>query len=414
MSDHHSFYHPSSSHPIPITQRSIGFAPVPPVPPATPSSFNDPTYLAHLNGQTQQSTSLSTNTSSYATRGPRVRSKSSSGALNLSIPASSSQNPNSPTSLSPPSSATLPSSSKPVRSRRLSSKSAERYTPFGTSPREYSKDVTDKLHRDKDGNGKDKTYICEECGKVYKHPNCLNKHRWEHSEYWKETSKLSLSKHQQVQLLEAAQILISMDHPTNSAQSSLNSSPNLLSVPSGKRERKRSLFSTSPTVAHFSKMSMQDSHSHSPPVYENGLAGMAEIVSNLDVVSSSSTKYKSRSTVQLGRPKSKRAAKAKATAMLKDLTRSELLSSPRTSSSNSNDDTDIDDPEVEIEVDIDGLSGLSDGTIDDDDIEDNEEIDVGSSSGHSNSDRGSRNAMIDEGEGVEFEMEMDEAGTVVM
>lgn len=141
---------------------------------------------------------------------------------------------------------------------------------------------------------------------------------------------------------------------------------------------------------------------------------MAEIVSNLDVVSSSSTKYKSRSTVQLGRPKSKRAAKAKATAMLKDLTRSELLSSPRTSSSNSNDDTDIDDPEVEIEVDIDGLSGLSDGTIDDDDIEDNEEIDVGSSSGHSNSDRGSRNAMIDEGEGVEFEMEMDEAGTVVM
>ncbi|KAL1935572.1 hypothetical protein VTP01DRAFT_4712 [Rhizomucor pusillus] len=52
---------------------------------------------------------------------------------------------------------------------------------------------------------------CEECGKVYKHPNCLSKHRWEHSEQWELTSKLLLTKHQQVQMLEAAAILLSMD-----------------------------------------------------------------------------------------------------------------------------------------------------------------------------------------------------------
>ncbi|OZJ01999.1 hypothetical protein BZG36_04727 [Bifiguratus adelaidae] len=55
-------------------------------------------------------------------------------------------------------------------------------------------------------------YRCEECGKVYKHPNCLSKHRWEHSEEWGLASKFLLSKHQQVQLLEAAAILVNMDH----------------------------------------------------------------------------------------------------------------------------------------------------------------------------------------------------------
>lgn len=52
---------------------------------------------------------------------------------------------------------------------------------------------------------------CEDCGKVYKHYNCLAKHRWEHSEEWELTSKLLLTKHQQVQMLEAAAILVSLD-----------------------------------------------------------------------------------------------------------------------------------------------------------------------------------------------------------
>lgn len=54
------------------------------------------------------------------------------------------------------------------------------------------------------GGGKKKGTIfrCESCSKVYRHPSCLVKHRWEHSPHWREASKFLLSKHQQVQLLE--------------------------------------------------------------------------------------------------------------------------------------------------------------------------------------------------------------------
>lgn len=52
---------------------------------------------------------------------------------------------------------------------------------------------------------------CESCSKVYRHPSCLVKHRWEHTVYWKEASKFLMSKHQQVQLLEAAAILVNLD-----------------------------------------------------------------------------------------------------------------------------------------------------------------------------------------------------------
>ncbi|OAQ35039.1 hypothetical protein K457DRAFT_66807, partial [Linnemannia elongata AG-77] len=52
---------------------------------------------------------------------------------------------------------------------------------------------------------------CPDCGKVYKHAASLLKHRWEHSVYWKPAAKFLLSKHQQVQLMEAAAILLGMD-----------------------------------------------------------------------------------------------------------------------------------------------------------------------------------------------------------
>ncbi|PCH38965.1 hypothetical protein WOLCODRAFT_141029 [Wolfiporia cocos MD-104 SS10] len=67
------------------------------------------------------------------------------------------------------------------------------------------------------GTGKRRGTIfkCESCSKVYKHPSCLIKHRWEHSPHWREASKFLLSKHQQVQLLEAAAIL---SHLSPSAQ----------------------------------------------------------------------------------------------------------------------------------------------------------------------------------------------------
>jgi len=57
---------------------------------------------------------------------------------------------------------------------------------------------------------------CETCGKGYKHASCLSKHKWEHSPHWSQTSKLLISKHQQVQLLEAAQILVHMNRSDSS------------------------------------------------------------------------------------------------------------------------------------------------------------------------------------------------------
>ncbi|KAJ6551784.1 hypothetical protein B0H19DRAFT_178625 [Mycena capillaripes] len=56
---------------------------------------------------------------------------------------------------------------------------------------------------------------CESCSKIYRHPSCLIKHRWEHTPHWRTLSSLPhsssgggvLSKHAQVQLLEAAAIL---------------------------------------------------------------------------------------------------------------------------------------------------------------------------------------------------------------
>ncbi|ODN90698.1 hypothetical protein L198_06014 [Cryptococcus wingfieldii CBS 7118] len=57
------------------------------------------------------------------------------------------------------------------------------------------------------GRRKGMVFKCETCNKEYKHPSCLVKHRWEHSPHWKEPTALSMSKHQQVQMLEAAAIL---------------------------------------------------------------------------------------------------------------------------------------------------------------------------------------------------------------
>ncbi|BEI79822.1 hypothetical protein CcaverHIS002_0103510 [Cutaneotrichosporon cavernicola] len=50
-------------------------------------------------------------------------------------------------------------------------------------------------------------FKCETCSKEYRHPSCLIKHRWEHSPHWREPTQISMSKHQQVQMLEAAAIL---------------------------------------------------------------------------------------------------------------------------------------------------------------------------------------------------------------
>lgn len=63
---------------------------------------------------------------------------------------------------------------------------------------------------------------CEACGKGYKHISSLAKHLWEHTPEWNVTKKLLISKHQQVQLLEAASILVGMNELTSRRNSILN------------------------------------------------------------------------------------------------------------------------------------------------------------------------------------------------
>lgn len=65
---------------------------------------------------------------------------------------------------------------------------------------------------------------CEKCGKGYKHSSCLTKHLWEHTPEWQYTSKLLISKHQQVQLLEAASVLVAMNQEGESGKESDHSS----------------------------------------------------------------------------------------------------------------------------------------------------------------------------------------------
>lgn len=66
---------------------------------------------------------------------------------------------------------------------------------------------------------------CEACGKGYKHISSLAKHLWEHTAEWNYTKKLLISKHQQVQLLEAASILVSMNENDKKKQQQSTVSP---------------------------------------------------------------------------------------------------------------------------------------------------------------------------------------------
>ncbi|RDA87547.1 hypothetical protein CP532_3991 [Ophiocordyceps camponoti-leonardi (nom. inval.)] len=96
---------------------------------------------------------------------------------------------------------------------------------------------------------------CEKCGKGYKHSSCLTKHllrSWEHTPEWSYTSKLLISKHQQVQLLEAASVLLAMNGkenqaptPPDSASEADSASP-ATSSPSELGERQSSADTTPP------------------------------------------------------------------------------------------------------------------------------------------------------------------------
>ncbi|MCJ1274392.1 hypothetical protein MMC21_002188 [Puttea exsequens] len=118
-----------------------------------------------------------------------------------------------------------------------------------------------------EGKGSSGELRCDKCGKGYKHSSCLTKHllvppnflsysffqfpllslvalalfhyshsrnhsltslvdhfhRWEHTPEWSYTSKLLISKHQQVQLLEAASVLVGMNQEASTEQEGSNS-----------------------------------------------------------------------------------------------------------------------------------------------------------------------------------------------
>lgn len=143
-------------------------------------------------------------------------------------------------------------------------------------------DGTHLSKKDKAASGELK---CEHCGKAYKHGSCLTKHLWEHTPEWQYTSKLLISKHQQVQLLEAASVLVAMnqDGPNDSD----NSSSPAASGSSDMRDEELSSTETTPPPHHensyrdpkrfsnesslFSR-SYQSVFSESGPNAENGFA----------------------------------------------------------------------------------------------------------------------------------------------
>ncbi|KAI9759967.1 MAG: hypothetical protein M4579_002000 [Chaenotheca gracillima] len=97
---------------------------------------------------------------------------------------------------------------------------------------------------------------CEKCGKGYKHSSCLTKHLWEHTPEWSLTSKLLISKHQQVQLLEAASVLVGMNQDEETpppsakdfAREDSSASPSA-SGSSGRRDGMSSTDTTPPPAA---------------------------------------------------------------------------------------------------------------------------------------------------------------------
>ncbi|KAL1296997.1 hypothetical protein AAFC00_004593 [Neodothiora populina] len=95
---------------------------------------------------------------------------------------------------------------------------------------------------------------CETCGKGYKHSSCLTKHLWEHTPEWQLTSKLLISKHQQVQLLEAASVLMAMNVEPTSDSGKMSDSENSSASPDAdgfdSREDEPSSAETTPPPQH--------------------------------------------------------------------------------------------------------------------------------------------------------------------
>ncbi|KAK2806765.1 hypothetical protein FQN50_005627 [Emmonsiellopsis sp. PD_5] len=94
----------------------------------------------------------------------------------------------------------------------------------------------------------------------------MNELRWEHDPAWAYTSKLLISKHQQVQLLEAATVLVNMNPETTDTTTTTSSD----TAPTTNGESDRS--SASPTASGISELrdGLSSTETTPPPVGEEG------------------------------------------------------------------------------------------------------------------------------------------------
>ncbi|KAJ3972455.1 hypothetical protein EV361DRAFT_138560 [Lentinula raphanica] len=115
---------------------------------------------------------------------------------------------------SPVTHSSMPLTSAPPHATAPSIVGATPASAPASMPQHISKPISIK-----NGKKRGMEHKCEGCSKIYRHPSCLIKHRWEHTPHWRESSKYVLSKHQQVQLLEAAAILshLSADSATGTS-----------------------------------------------------------------------------------------------------------------------------------------------------------------------------------------------------
>ncbi|KAL1405781.1 hypothetical protein Q8F55_007455 [Vanrija albida] len=135
------------------------------------------------------------------------------------------------------------------------------------------------------GRRKGMVFKCESCSKEYRHPSCLVKHRWEHSPHWREPTQISMSKHQQVQMLEAAAILAHMD-PTNAQGRSLPTDKSLWPAILSPRGENALLKSARSAARDLPKVSHSPAGSTVPPLTPSSLRDSATFGSAKDRKSS--------------------------------------------------------------------------------------------------------------------------------